>query len=518
MPILDQFGRPVDTGQLREPQTARVAGLQNEFAGHPSRGLTPAKLASILEDAERGDLVRQAELGLDMEEKDGHIHAELGKRRRALLGLEWSIIPPRNPTPAEQRAADTLGEMIRDMDDLEDLILDMADAIGHGYSAIELEWQRFGAEWFPTKFHHRPPTWFRTHRQNEIRLRDNTAEGAVLNPFGWILHVHKAKPGYVTRGGLHRILSWPYLFKNYSVRDLAEFLEIYGLPLRLGTYQPGASETEKSTLLKAVVGIGHAAAGIVPEGMRIDFQEAAKGTSDPFLAMINWCERTQSKAILGQTLSAEAASTGLGSGVANLQDDVRHDILVSDARQIASTLSRALLYPIAALNGFADDAAVRMPRWQFHTQEPEDLQLFADALPKLAGVGVQIPERWARSRLQIPDPEDGEAILAAPAPVPFAGLRNNTRVAALITDRDQPVDPLADRLEIEAEDALSEWMGIIRGMVAEAPSLEALRDRLLDGYSDLPPDRLAAVMRMAMSAASLAGRYDVAREQGLVDG
>lgn len=503
MPILDHSGRPITTSQLREPQTARIAGLNNEFADHPSIGLTPKKLRAILEDAERGDLMRQAELGLDMEEKDGHIHAELGKRRRALLGLEWAIVPPRGTV--DQRAADAVAELVQGIE-IEDLILDLADAIGHGYSGIEIEWQRVGNTWVPGKFHHRPPTWFMTppERQNDLRLRDGSAWGAELRPFGWVLHTHRAKPGYVTRGGLHRVLAWPYLFKNYSVRDLAEFLEIYGLPLRLGTYQPSATDAEKSTLLKAVVGIGHAAAGIIPEGMKIDFEEASKGTSDPHLAMIDWCERTQSKAILGQTLSAEASSTGLGSGVATLQGEVRHDILVSDARQIASTLSRDLLYPLAALNGLT------APQWVFHTQEPEDLKLFSEALPKLAGAGVRVPERWARERLQIPEPEGDEPTLSPPA---APGVMR----AALIRDREQPVKPMADRLSAESRDPMGQWMDAIREIVDSAPSLEVLRDRLLDAYGALPTSQLAEVMRIGFAAAALAGRYDVSREAGLID-
>lgn len=38
--------------------------------------------------------------------------------------------------------------------------------------------------------------------------------------------------------------------------------------------------------------------------MDIEFREAAKGTSDPFMLMMSWCERTQSKAILGGTLTS----------------------------------------------------------------------------------------------------------------------------------------------------------------------------------------------------------------------
>ena len=61
------------------------------------------------------------------------------------------------------------------------------------------------------------------------------------------------------------MLAWPWLFKNFAVRDLAEFLEIYGLPLRLGTYNPNTSDDKaRATLLRAVIGIGHDAAAIVP--------------------------------------------------------------------------------------------------------------------------------------------------------------------------------------------------------------------------------------------------------------
>lgn len=522
MTILDQHGRPFQPAQLREPQTARIAGLSSEFAGHPSRGLTPSKLAAILEEAERGSLTRQAELGLDMEEKDGHIHAELSKRRRALLGLEWEIIPPRNPSAAEQRAAEDLAERVQDVADLEDVILDLGDGIGHGYACLEYEWERLGRDWRPASITHRPATWFTTppDAQNELRLRDGSMTGEALQPFGWLAHTHRAKPGYVTRGGLHRVLAWPYLFKNYSVRDLAEFLEIYGLPLRLGTYPAGAGDTEKATLLRAVVAIGHAAAGIIPEGMKIDFQEAAKGASDPFLAMIDWCERTQSKAILGQTLSAEASATGLGSGVASLQGEVRRDILISDARQIAGTLTRDLLYPLAALNGLAIDPR-RMPRWIFITDEPEDIKLYSEALPKLVDAGVRIPERWARERLKIPEATAGEAILqrpagAAPTGQPGAALRRE--VAALATITDPSADPLADRLQLEAAGAMRDWLERIRAMVEAAPNLAALRDQLLAAYGDLPTERLAAVMRTAFAAADLAGRYDVASEVGQIEG
>ena len=67
--ILGPDGQHIKTPDLAEPQTARLAHLQRELQSHPTRGLTPSRLAKILDAAENGDLVAQFELFEDMEEK-----------------------------------------------------------------------------------------------------------------------------------------------------------------------------------------------------------------------------------------------------------------------------------------------------------------------------------------------------------------------------------------------------------------------------------------------------------------
>lgn len=420
MPILDQHGNPLQRETLSEPQTSRLGSLQREFATHPSRGLTPSKLAAILEQAEAGDILAQHDLFLDMEEKDAHVYAEMSKRKRAILTVPWSIEPPRNASAAEKSLAAEVEEMARDIPNIEDVLLDMMDGVGHGFACLEIEWAKAGRDWLPKAIEHRPQAWFRldTETRTQLRLRDLSADGAPLQPFGWIAHVHRAKSGYIARAGLHRILAWPYLYKNYSVRDLAEFLEIYGLPLRLGKYPPGASDKEKSTLLAAVVNIGHNAAGIIPEGMAIEIMEAAKGSHEPFQAMMQWAESSQSKAILGGTLTSQADGKSSTNALGNVHNEVRHDLLEADARQLAATLNDSLIHYLVALNkgGVAD--LRRMPRWVFDTSETEDIAIYADAIPKLVQVGMPIPASWVRERLGIPEATDGEAVLSAPAQNP----------------------------------------------------------------------------------------------------
>ncbi|MDA8483602.1 DUF935 domain-containing protein [Pseudomonas resinovorans] len=510
MAIVDIHGNPLQQRTLREPQTSQLSQLHSEFAAHPSSGLTPPRLAAILKAAEAGDIRAQCELFQDMEEKDAHLLAEIGKRRRALTTVDWEVIPPREASATEQAEADWLNEVLQDLPDFEDLLFDLLDAIGKGFSCIELDWARYGSEWLPAAFNYREASWFQLDpaTRTELRLRDGSPDGQALNPFGWIVHTHKAKSGYVARGGLYRVLAWPFLFKNYAVRDLAEFLEIYGLPVRLGIYPNGATQNEKSTLLNAVVSIGHNAAGIIPEGMAIDFKEAAKGTHEPFDWMVNWAEKSMSKAILGGTLTSQADGQSSTNALGNVHNEVRHDLLKSDAKQVASSLRQYLLYPLLVLNKGGERDPRRLPRFRFDLVEPEDMSTYAEALPKLVEAGMQIPLSWAHEKLRIPLPTKGDAVLGTSAPV--SPLQAATRLVALKgTSGDEVADPLGDL----AEDLATDWQpvanmveGPVQQLLASCKSIEEFRDRLPELIPQMDATKLAEQIAEGLFAATLAGR------------
>ncbi len=512
--IVDIHDNPIKKPDLKDNQSAKLSSLQHEFAGHPSRGLTPAKAASILQSAEQGDLIAQFDLFEDMEEKDTQILSEMSKRKRALMKLGWSIKPPRNATAQEMKATEQVAELVASINDVEDIIFDLADGIGKGFSCLEYEggWQQYDNEWLPKRITYRPQRWFTTpqNKQNEIRLRGNGGDGDPLWHFGWICHHHKSRSGYIGRSGLFRTLVWPYIFKNYSVRDLAEFLEIYGLPLRLGKYPSGASNTEKMTLLKAVVNIGHDAAGIIPQGMEIDFKEAAKGDKDPFEYMIGWCERSISKVITGTTAPTDGASSGGNRALGDYSKEVLWDITVSDARQIDSTLTKDLVWPITALNTGITDPR-RSPRWVSDTNEYEDIKLFSASLPNLVDIGMEIPEQWAKQKIGVPEVEEGKKILQRSAsvtvPVEAASAAARAALKAEVVERDL-ADALADQIEKQTNAATTEMIEKIRKIALKADSLQQLSDELIAAFKYLDETKLAEIMRMGFAVAELGGRYE----------
>jgi phage gp29-like protein len=551
MNIFNWFKKEITPAAVKAQQTdlPQAVQLHREFENHPARGLTPARLAQIFLSAEQGDLTAQAELFHDMEEKDTHIGSELWKRKMAVKKVEWMLEPPRNASAKEKKNTLILEELIRDELDIGAIRFDALDAIGHGYSCLELGWSRTKAGyWLPRQVEHRPPSWFTVPQadRNTLHLRTQAAiEGEPLQPWGWIVHQHKSRSGYLPRAGLHRSLAWPFLFKNYSVRDLAEFLEIYGLPIRLGKYPAAAGDSEKRALMNALLSIGHHAAGIIPESMQVELATVTGGGSggESFKIMIEWCEGAVSKAILGATLTSGTAANG-NRALGDVHNEVRLDIRDDDAAQLDQTLGTFLIYPIAMLNGLFDDD--RSPSFKSDTQEPEDLKLYAEALPPLVNVGARIPARWINQKLKIPEPQGDEPILqAAPQvqPQPPKAPASDDAAAALaalaadpnITPREPalapdtrlparpdnagrkdddnadptPVTALTEQLAAEAGEALKGLVDTIRAKVEAADSFAALRDDLLASYAELDSNELTRVMALAFAAADLSGRYDV---------
>ena len=514
----------------RQTQEARITANGRVISEHPSTFITPAKLRALFDDAESNDIQAQHELFADMEERDSAIAAAFSTRKLAVLGLDWRIAEPRDASPAEQQLTQAAQSYFDHLAHLDDLLMDLMDAVGHGFAALEITWQLQGSLNMPARFTPIAQSWFRWDNHDNLLLKtpDNPT-GEPLWQMGWVVHRHKNRSVQAARGGLFRTLAWLYMFKHYSAHDFAEFLELYGMPSRIGKYGAGATEKEKQTLLRAVAEIGHNAAGIMPEGMMIELHQAAAGTTagnNPFMTMIEWCEKSATRLILGQTLTSGADGRASTNALGLIHNEVRHDLLVADARRLAQTINRQILEPFLRVN-FAFGEDTRLPQFEFDTREAADLAAIAEALPKLVDVGVQIPERWARDKLAIPDALDGEMLLgrasddkkgAKDAP---KQPENNKPPAALnyrhvALNAHGQVAPAWDvAFENGVEDYLREakfaaqlepMLQDLGRALAEGEDYEAVEHRLIAAYPTLDTRRLQEALTRVLFVADLWGR------------
>lgn len=524
--IVDINGRPLQRETLKTEQTVKVAERMRIYPDHPSRGLNIRRLPRILEAAEQGSLQAQAMLFADMEERDGHLFAEMEKRKNVLLTLDWSIEPPRNASKEELNLTAAVDDWLRGIPNMEDVILNGMTAVGYGFSCQEIAWELTDKIWLPESINLRPHHWFLTLPQHgdEIRLDDGSYQdglnGAELWPFGWLVHRHNARSGFSASSGLFRVLVWPYLFKNFALRDLAEFLEIYGLPARIAYYAQGTSDEDRDRILEALVHLGHEAVAAIPQGNEIKFEEAASGGADTFMAMIDWAERTVSKAILGSTLTSQADGKSSTNALGNVHNEVRHDIMTADARQMEGMFSN-LISQLAALNGYGDIHPRRLPRLSFDTQEEIEIKDWADAVATLVNdVGMtDIPVSWVRKKTGIPTPKDNEPVLVPAAnrittPASLSAIREGLRLAALSTQttvEDDPAQNAIDRADLPADainQGFSELMAPLVAALQNGQTADEAMNILAEAWPSLPDATLRQLLEQAIFTVDVWGRLN----------
>lgn len=557
--LLDMYGRPVERGTLtRQVAAATIGGVRSPLSGYPGDGLTPARLAAILREADAGDPLRYLELAETMEERNPHYLAVLATRKRSVAQIGVTVEPASDAAEDVDRAKAVQDWL--DRDELADEIFDILDCVGKGYSFTEITWEVSEGQWMPERLDWRDPRWFRfqTGDLSTPLLLDEAGQQVPLPAFKFIFATIKAKSGLALRSGLARVAAWNTMFKLFTERDMQIFIQTYGQPLRVGKFGAGATEADKETLFRAVANIAGDCAAIIPDSMLIEFVENKSiGTaSELYLKRCEQLDLQLSKAVLGQTATTDAVTGGLGSGKEHRQ--VQEDIERADARALAAILNRDLIRPWMALN---HGEGVACPRLKIAREEPEDVKALAETAKIAVDMGLRVSAKKTRERLGLDEPEDDDDVLEAPkvhpgegrdtpdptpgavpgdpaadpsAPAskikrkpgvfkrgealpgvvtalsaegPSAGkIRGSAGAGDLVGD---PVAVLADRLAAEAAPAMEAMVARIEAMTQAAGSLEEFRAMLATGFPDLPVDGLSEVLALGLMAADAGGRLAV---------
>ncbi len=506
--ILDYLGRPINQKKLTEEiATPSIFGVRQPFRESVTFGLTPERLAGILTAVDsQGDALEYLSLAEEMEERDPHYHSVLATRKMAVSGLSVRV-EAASDDPRDVEIADAVREVVRH-EEFSNLISDQLDALGKGFAVSEIEWDKSGAQWYPVGYTFRDPRFFMFDRftGQELRLRDmaDPGYGIPLEAYKFVQHRPRLKTGLPIRGGLARLACVSFMCKSYSLRDWMTFAEVFGMPLRVGKYNEGATVENKSALLRAVSNIGTDAAAIIPESMAIEFiaSSATTGGDKLFQGLADWLDRQVSKGVLGQTSSADAQSTGLGSGVAAAHDGVREDIRDDDAKKLAATLRRDVVRPFVDLNYGPQK---NYPRICIEEDESDDLELLSKSLPPFINLGLRVEASVIRDKFGLPEPEPDAEILRAPAPSfqqvapppqqivpPPAQAAQSMRLALM--------QRVVDGVELTADQRT--LLGLASRQTED--SIDILADMALDKWEPVMAPVLSPILEMAAKATSLA--------------
>ncbi len=486
--VVDHRGRPIGTRMLRREQAYPTLGGVRSIWTHQVGEVTPDAMAAILREAEQpgdGASERYVALAEIMEERDLHYAGVLNTRKRSVAQIGVTIEPV---SDAGEDVADAeLCQTFFERDSIEDDLYDLLDAIGKGYSVAEIVWDMSEGQWMPERLEWRLPQWFDFDLTTGRTLMLRSEEGGWedLLPYKFVCHFAAAKSGLPIRGGLARIAAWAWLFKRYTMRDWVRFAEAYGMPIRIGKFEPGASEKDLQALWTAVANVVPDMAAIIPASMEIEFEgeRSVQGRSEIYKDLVGYIDNQLSIVVLGQTLTTEAGDRGARS-LGEVHELVRKDIEHSDGRQLSATLRRDLIMPMVALNR---GERREYPRVVIEREAAPDRKLISEVLAALVPMGLRVKADEVRQIMGFEMPADADEVLEAPAPPPMPGgdgppgadpAAARALMLALAQARPRAVD---DAIDLAVAQATGNWQPLMDPVIE--PVLAAARDALADGGS-----------------------------------
>ena len=490
---------------LAEQRATPVANSNRDlWSGGLVAGLTPERLASILDKVRRGDIPAEyLEIAGELEERDAHYRSVLSTRKHAIEGLEMYV----NSAGDDKEAlaiAEAVTEDIAEHSDMMDLRKNALDALGKGFSVNEIIWNTSSSRWKPDTFIFRDPRWFAYDKKSGmLSLRDVYGmELSPLDPYKFIIHEPNLLSGKQITSGLSFTAIFYWLVKTYDVTSWAAFADRFGYPVRLGKYGRKATKEDIATLKRAVAAIGSDVGAVIPDSMVIDIIESktTSGTSEVYEKIAEWSDKQLSKLVLGQTASAEGTPGKLGDS--QDQQAVRQDILKADVRQLEQTLNRDLVIPYVKFNFGTQE---RYPKLKIKYVEPKNVQLIVDSVTKLVPLGLKVKPQEMNALLGLSSPEKDDEVLTAPSPLGFDMNSQNKSGIALNAS-----EVSSDEIELDEHES-----GLIEITVDIAEVIEKAADRAVDFKSfETELEKLVSGWDAEKIARTMAIAFFKARAQG----
>jgi phage gp29-like protein len=499
IPFLSNDNKKISQKDLTEQQAHAVANSNRSlWGGGLVRGLTPQKLAGILDAARGGETPAEyLEIAQELEQRDAHYRSVLSTRKHALEGLSM-YVEASGDAAKEKEISEAVEKDILNHPDILDLRKNSLDALGKGFSVNEIIWDTEGKRWKPKTFLFRDPRWFAYEKETgRLCLRPPSGqELAPLAEYRFIVHEPNLLSGMQITSGLSFTALFYWLIKNYDLTSWAAFVDRFGYPVRLGKYGKKATKEDIATLKRAVAAIGSDVGAVIPDSMIIDIIESkTTGTNaQVYQSLAEWVDKQLSKLVLGQTASSEGQPGALGGPGG--QEEVRQDIIRADAAQFDQTINRDLVIPYINLNFGPREI---YPKIVTQIVETKNVTLIVDAIQKLVPLGLKVSKTEVLGLLGLASPSDDDEVLEAPA---FGGgmlpqLNAQKKETLSLNAEETPEEEESSEYENDFVEITDEIVEVLQNAADKATDLKSIEEEIKKLVTDWPPDKIARTIAIA---------------------
>lgn len=202
------------------------------------------------------------------------------------------------------------------------------------------------------------------------------------------------------------MIALPYvLYKRGAFGDWAQFAELFGMPFRVGKYNPW-DESTRQKLLTALAEMGGAGYAVIPDGTSLDFHNANAGSNQSALYkdLVEVCNSELSKIFLGQTMTTDQGSS---RSQGEVHERVEDGITLADMRRTEFLLNWEL-HPRLEKLGYP----VSKGRFEFDLTRNLPLEKRIEMDMKVSEqLGGQIPARYWYDTYGLPEPGKGDKVI-----------------------------------------------------------------------------------------------------------
>ncbi len=434
--------------------------------------------------------------------RDWQCYSAFQQRRRAVVSKEWDVAPGAGDRLSVMAAESLKAQLDAiSFDAASDMML---FGLWYGYAVSECMWTQDGREAVLDRIKVRKARRFRYDMDGNLRLltRADMIEGEFMPPRKfWTFRTGADNDDDPYGLGLGHYCYWPVWLKRNGYRFWTLFLDKFGMPTGVGTYPPGASREDQVKLLGAIAAIQSSSGIIIPEGMAIQLLEAQRSGSSGNDGFVDRMDAAIAKVILSQTMTTDNGSSRSQS---ETHMDVREEVVKGDADLVCNSFNQG---PAKWLTDWNYPGAVPPRVWR-DIEPPEDLDALAERDAKIYALGFEPDEDYIRKTYG-----EGWTRRQATAPSVLPGLPGNPRARAeaapaFAERRLDPAAALALQTGREAAAAIGEMIDEIREILATSADFAEFEQRMLLAHPGMPAEKLAAVLRDAMTAADLTGRAD----------
>jgi phage gp29-like protein len=398
-------------GKADGKRIVRHSMVYDSYPRYVTDSPSPEKFAALLKNVDSGELSDLCLLQQEMERKSDQFHGLVRTRRTAVTALEWTIDPDQNADeddPFAKEVTDYCADKLASIPTWPAALAHLSEAIGPNLAVLELIWDK--AELI--EFGIVPCTRLASHPITNtgvvIRIDEEPMGVPVeLFPGKFVVYVPYAKGGFPFRNTLTHASVMAYLTIHFGRSDWLAFSELYGTPIRVGTYEDAIVDDDRTTLKAFLDEMGSDAAGMLPKGVAVEFMQA-QGTGETYPKLLDYADTKLAILWLGQTLTTDIGAVG-SFAAAKIHDNVRGSILASDLQAEAYCVREQVLRPMVELKYPGKNAPI--PCFHRKTSVRRDIELERLVLEQLAFAakeGLTVNSDWLYDSLAIPRPESGD--------------------------------------------------------------------------------------------------------------